>query len=170
MFASRGRGDIIKGDFQNVRNCHSGRLCGADDRCHADVHPKDDRRRGLHVADRRIGSAIAAMSIAAHLDLGSLTVHFLGDGLYARHPGDVLVYGTECAVPDPVYPLCKKDPGAVPGGHHLDRLHGGALSLRQGQGRLLLPARRAGRSFNGGAAARPGERRWLSLRGCHSGA
>ena len=111
---------------------------------------------GFHVADRRIGSAIAAMSIAATW-FWAPPVHFLGDGLYARHPGMFWFYGTECAVPDPVYPLCKKDSGAVPGGHHLDRLHGGALSLRQGQGRLLLPARRAGRSFNGSAAARRGK-------------
>ena len=154
---AEGSGDIIKGDFQNVRNCHSGRLCGANDRRHADVHPKDDRRRGLPCGGpaHRLGDC--RHEHRRHLDLGSLTVHFLGDGLYSRHPGDVLVYGTECAVPDPVYPLCKKDPGAVPGGHHLDRLHGGALSLRQGQGRLLLPTRRAGRSFNGSAAARWGK-------------
>ena len=148
-----GSGDITKGDFQNVRNCHSGRLCGDDDRRHADVHPQGDRRRGLPCrgSARRLGNR--RHEHRRHMDLGSLAVHFLGDGLYTRRPGDVLVYGAECAVPDPVYPLCKEDSGAVPGGHHLDRLHDGALSLRQGQGCLLLPARRAGRSLNGGAAA-----------------
>lgn len=70
---------------------------------------------GFHVADRRIGSVIAAMSIAATW-IWAPSLFTSSEMAYTRgHPGDVLVYGTECAVPDPVYPLCKKDPGAVPG-------------------------------------------------------
>ena len=124
---------------------------------------------GFHVADRRIGSAIAAMSIAATW-IWAPSLFTSSEMAYTRGiPGMFLVYGTECAVPDPVYPLCKKDSGAVPGGHHLDRLHGGALSFRQVKGVY---------SFQLGALAvlstavqlLAGERRWPSLRGCHSGA
>lgn len=83
----------------------------------------------FHVADRRIGPVIAAMSVAATW-IWAPSLFTSSEMAYTRgHPGDVLVYGTECAVPDPVYPIRQENPGAIPGGHHLDRLHERAIPL-----------------------------------------
>lgn len=58
----------------------------------------------FHVADRRIGTGVAAMSIAATLDMGPFSFCVGGKGIYQRHSGSVLVLGAECAVPDYLHP------------------------------------------------------------------
>ena len=154
MFANVGSGDAKKGEKQNVRNHCPGRLCSADDRRHAYLHPQGDQRREFPCGRPAHRSHGSGHEHRRHLDLGAVPVHIIGNGLHKRRAGNVLVSGAECAVPHHLHPICQENPPSVPGWYHPHRLHGRAVPLPEGQGRLLLPAGRAGRPLDGRAAAR----------------
>lgn len=124
----------------------------------------------FHVADRRIGATVAAMSIAATW-IWAPSLFTSSEMAYTRGvPGMFwfLVPNVLCLII--FIPFAKKIRRQYPGGHHPHRLHGRAVPLPEGQGRLLLPAGRAGCPLGRPCSCSPAGRRWPSSQVFPSGA
>lgn len=124
---------------------------------------------GFHVADRRIGSAIAAMSIAATW-IWAPSLFTSSEMAYTRGiPGMFwfTVPNVLCLIL--FIPFAKRIRAQYPEGITLtgymaERYHSGKVKCVYSSSSARWPF------FQRQCSCSPGERRWLSLRGCHSGA